>query len=130
MATGMPACRALEATLIDVVLAIDNSPDERERIDFFLKVAPKSQRKQQKRRVSTLDIVGARTEMLRQITVSSTKEEEPIPRHSNRSNTSQGPPNMRYGSRRIAKRSASSVSSSFPPGKLASRTRRKSIETL
>lgn len=59
---GMPACHALEASLVEMfadveeITAVSNTKDER--IDFYLKVKPKSQRKTT--RVSTLDRVDGR----------------------------------------------------------------------
>lgn len=54
-ALGMPACLALEASLSAMMLSAEDASqkEEEDRIDFYLKVSPKSRRKAT--RVSTLD---------------------------------------------------------------------------
>lgn len=65
-ALGLPSCRALDASLADLMAVPEEKTEDEERIDFFLKVAPKSQRRQS-RRVSTLDTVGGRRVVMERI---------------------------------------------------------------
>ena len=50
---GLPACTSLDASLEQLISSVDSNTDER--IDFFLKISPRSARRSS--RISTLDTV-------------------------------------------------------------------------
>lgn len=63
----LPSYNALDAPLANIVVSLGGREEQREaRVDFFLKVMPKSQRKQS-RRISTLDTVGGRKTIMEEI---------------------------------------------------------------
>lgn len=62
---AMPTCRSLDASITNLLDAIDvtnNESKDSERIDFYLKVTPKNQRRNP--RVSTLDTIGGPRKIL------------------------------------------------------------------
>ena len=63
----LPSCNALDASLAkNIVVSLGREEQREARVDFFLKVMPKSQRKQS-RRISTLDTVGGRKTIMEEI---------------------------------------------------------------
>jgi hypothetical protein len=67
---GLPTCFALEASLADMILGDDKmevnaATNKADRINFYLKVEPKSKRKPT--RTSTLDRANSRRDLIKQI---------------------------------------------------------------
>jgi hypothetical protein len=68
---GLPTCFALEASLDDIILGdakeeLDAAANKANRVDFYLRVEPKSQRKPA--RISSLDTASSRKALHQQIT--------------------------------------------------------------